>query len=93
MRQRQLVGSLAGHHVYKIKKIAVLPLTTTDPIQDMDLEVGVLSDSDQDVMLYGGHACKWDHSRSPETVLQCVLSTGQREMPSAPNRVKTRAGQ
>ena len=42
MRQRQLVGSLAGHHIYKVKKIAVLPLTTTDPVQDMDLEVGAL---------------------------------------------------
>lgn len=42
MKQRELVGKLGGKGIYKIKKIAVLPLTTADPLQDIDLEVSGL---------------------------------------------------
>jgi len=39
IRQKALIGKLPGdHEVYKITKIAVIPLSETEP-QDLELEV------------------------------------------------------
>ncbi|CAG5125736.1 unnamed protein product, partial [Candidula unifasciata] len=39
IKQRSLACKLAGQHIYKISKIAVLPLNSTDVASDLDLEL------------------------------------------------------